>query len=395
MRSNISPSFPALLTSLTARGSERAKVFATILSGQATSRREVMELLSLRSTSVSADVNELLEQNFLTETLGPRLGRGRPSQVLAVNMNRLVTLVFHVINQSLHVVAVNLAEQILCHDYEMAEKSDGNSELTEKFRLLLKRIMKKIPKTSQVAGIAFSLSGLIDSHKGEWVFSSRWPRMHNLIVRDIFLNMHCPVIISRNMDSELRSRLYRETGSTILFHWGYGIGASFGTPAGHIATGTDGFGEIGHWHVTNKKIPCRCGRQGCLETVAALWSIGPHFIGADFNISEDEDKLAARIAALDISCLSNIDEALRYTITALSNLSRIFFPQKIIVSGPMTAHAFIWTKFKEEFFKENAFINLPQPKLVIGHNSRQHELLGAASPVFEHYLLSLLSDRTA
>lgn len=392
MREGISPPFPNLLTALAEQGSDRARVFAAILSGQAGSRRDVAELLSLRSTSVSGSVAELLDLQLLAETGGPRVGRGRPSQILVASTNSLVTLVFHVISQSLHVVAINLTAQVLFHEHEAAEKDCDNAKLIEKFRLLQQRITARIPKTTRIAGIAFSLSGLIDVATKEWIFSSRWPAMHHLALSDIFPDMSCPVAISRNMDSELRARLYREKGSALLLHWGYGIGAAFGTPAGHVVTGSDGFGEVGHWHINGEAAPCRCGRHGCLETTAALWALGPNLMGERFHTGHDEEHLAAEIQALDLSHRPEIDKALHQVIIALGNLCRVFFPHKLIVSGPMMANATLWARFREEFVQENAFIDLPQPELVLGQHSRHYELLGAAGPIFEKSLKVMLGD---
>jgi len=390
MHPDLSSRFPALVKALTESSNDKVRCFANILNGHATSRRDLVELLSIRSTSVSSHVSELLELGLLAETTGPRNGRGRPSLILVANTNSMVTLVFHVISQSLHVVAINMAEQILCHEYVPASKDCDNNGLIEKFRLLLQKIQSQIPRTSRIAGIAFSLSGLVDTLSGEWVFTSRWPQMHHLVIGDVFPEMSCPVSVSRNMDSELRARLFNEPDSALLLHWGYGIGASFGMPFGQIVNGKNGFGEVGHWRINGENELCHCGRHGCLETVAALWALGPVLLGEHFNTGDDEEKLAGYMQMIDLKSAPEMETALDHVAVSLGNLCRVFFPQKVIVSGPVMTNPALWAAFCKKFRTENTFVGLPPTELVIGYDSRRYELLGAASPIFEQSLISML-----
>ena len=269
MRIDMSSPLPALLATQLIGGHDKARIFMCILNGQAASRKDVARLLSMRSSSVSEHVNELLELRLLTETMGAAEGRGRPSLTLVANPNRLLVLVFQVITQSLHVVSVNLAGHILAHQHIEAPYACDNAMLIERFILLRQRITAITPKTSPIAGIAFSLSGLVDTVAGQWIFSSRWPQMQHLAITDIFPQSDCPLFLSRMMDAELRSRLLDYAESTLLLHWGYGIGTAFGVASGQLASGGSGFGEIGHWHMLGQDRLCHCGRYGCLETTAA------------------------------------------------------------------------------------------------------------------------------
>lgn len=61
------------------------RIFTAVLNGQASSRRDLAQLLSIRSTSVSVLVGELLELRLLTETSASHSGRGRPLLTLVAN----------------------------------------------------------------------------------------------------------------------------------------------------------------------------------------------------------------------------------------------------------------------------------------------------------------------
>src|SRR5690606_19848915 len=77
----------------TAHAAERWRVLATLMAGRASSRRELSEVLHLRSTSVSDHVGHLVASGLVVESHRPSGGRGRPSGVLIANPHRLAAIV--------------------------------------------------------------------------------------------------------------------------------------------------------------------------------------------------------------------------------------------------------------------------------------------------------------
>ncbi len=379
---------PVLFTDNWIGDSDKARAFALIFQGKATSRLDLIKLLSIRSTTISEIVADLLNMRFLTETTNESTGRGRPKQLLVVNPNRLVSLVFYVISQSLHAAAINLAGQVLIHEQIDAPFDSNNQQLTERFRILFQTILSKIPDTLEIAGIAFSLPGLIDVSHSNWIFAARWPQMHHLHVKEIFPDYHTS--LSHAMNSELRARLSKETQSTLFLHWGFGIGTAFGVSPDRLGFGGNGFGEIGHWRIKGQNGQCHCGRQGCLETVAAYWSLGPELLKDQFSTEATEDDVAIQFQSLDLLSFPAIPIALEHVVTSLANLCRIFFPNQVIVSGPFVANPQLWSEFCKHFYLENHFIDLPQPTLIAARRSREYEVYGAANPILEQTLHALL-----
>ena len=91
---------------------DKERVFLAVLKGEVKTRSEATKRLKIRSTTISDYVAELLEARLLTEEPSEHVGRGRPSLTLGVNANRVVTIVFQVISQSVHTFMVNLAATI-------------------------------------------------------------------------------------------------------------------------------------------------------------------------------------------------------------------------------------------------------------------------------------------
>lgn len=370
---------------------DKERIFFAILNGQITTRREAVKFLNIRSTTVSEHVTELLDNRLLTETISQHSGRGRPSMILVVNPNRLVTLVFQVISLSLHVFAINLVSNVIAHEQLEASPECDSQALASKISQLHKNILQKIPRTAEVSGCVFSLGGLFDRKTYHWIHASRWPRMNNLDIKSLFPPEY-RVVLSRTLDDELILHVLERRKSTLLLHWGYGVGVAFSTADNYINIGGHAFGEIGHWHIPGQNKPCQCGQVGCLETVTALWAIGPDVLAGKFKAHDDEENVAEILATHDLVNNATMQQAVSHMANAASNICRVFFPSRLIVSGPFVKNPQIWAAFCESFQQQNRFFGQSLPELSMSQMSRNSRIYGAALPVLEQALIELLTQ---
>lgn len=369
---------------------DKERVFLAVLKGEVKTRSEATKRLSIRSTTISEYVAELLESRLLTEEPSEHVGRGRPSLTLGVNANRVVTIVFQVISQSVHTFMVNLSAQIIAHEHTEAPPDSDNAALAVIFRNLYNSIFEKLPKDAELAGIVFSLGGVFDRTTNRWIHTSRWPRMHNLDIRNVFPDENHSITLSRTLDNELLIHLLQKDESTLLVHWGYGVGFAFGQSGDKIVEGGYAFGEIGHWHIAGHNALCHCGQKGCLETVAALWSIGRQVLAEDFQTGDDEENIATLLESRNLMDNPAVQQAVEQMTTAVSNVCRVFFPKKLIVSGPFVKNAGIWQAFSEGFQQQNSFFGQTIEELSVSRVSRDLGVYGAAIPVLEQGLAKLL-----
>jgi transcriptional regulator of PTS gene len=197
------------------------------------------------------------------------------------------------------------------------------------------------------------------------------------------------------MDAQLRARCIRRgtegtTERTLMLHWGYGIGAAFSASHGASVDNTTGFGEVGHWQLSNRNLRCRCGHSGCLETVAALWAIGPQLLGESFDDAMDETQAAELLRAMPLTEHPAFRLALQEVVLAASNLCRVFFPSHLVITGPFIENPGAWAAFTEAFSKRGLLVDLPLPRLEAQNSSHQLEQEGAAVPLLLDGLLQLL-----
>lgn len=118
--------------------------------------------------------------------------------------------------------------------------------------------------------------------------------------------------------------LLQKDESTLLVHWGYGVGFAFGQSGDKIVEGGYAFGEIGHWHIAGHNALCHCGQKGCTETVAALWSIGRQVLAEDFQTGDDEENIATLLESRNLMDNPAVQQAVEQMTTAVSNVCRVF-----------------------------------------------------------------------
>ena len=371
------------------------RAFLSILMGAASTRSAISKQLRVRSTTVSAWVSAMIKAELITELPGKPGGRGRPLGRLIANPNRLVVAVMMVRSQALHLVTVNLLGQEVWHDSAAVDPACDNAAMCDTLQLLQHRACAQLPPGSSMVGISYSLSGLINVGEATWVFAARWPGIKNLKLTDLPAPAGRAMRVVRNMDAQLRARCMRRglagaSERTLMLHWGYGIGAAFSASNGSKADNSTGFGEIGHWQLPHQALPCRCGNSGCLETVAALWAIGPQLLGERFQDAMDETQAADLLRAMPLTERPAFNQALQEVVLAACNLCRVFFPSHLVITGPFIENPGAWAAFTDAFAQRGLLVDLPLPRLEAQSSGHQMEQEGASVPLLLNGLAQLI-----
>jgi len=150
--------------------------------------------------------------------------------------------------------------------------------------------------------------------------------------------------------AELRFGAAQKTQNTLVIHldWGIGLGILVN---GKLYKGRDGFaGEFGHMPIVDNGISCKCGKQGCLETIASGTAIvrmaqeGNKSGRSSFLNQLSNDGLDQRDIMKVVDAASMGDQ---FSITMLNSvghqlgkglayLIQIFNPELIILGGQLS-----------------------------------------------------------
>lgn len=374
---------------------DRARIYGLIAGGLSHARSDIARRLGLRSTTISRVVADLVARRLVIEMAGESAGRGRPAATLIANTGMVGASVIHVASQSLSGALVGLDGRLIAERMVAVPAEADNAGLASELAALAAFLLAAMPRGMTHAGTVVSLSGLLDLRRKRWLMASRWPRMRDLDIEAVLAPIGGPVEICRNLDAELRARAAREPdgfpGGTLLLHWGWGVGLAYAVDGEPLAPAGGPFGEIGHWRfsVLGDR-PCGCGNTGCLETGAALWSLLPLLRQRWPALGEDEARLSEQLAHCDLASLPEIDVAAQVLARALANACRMFFPARIIVSGPFIANAALWARFDALLRAEGAMQGLALPHLISVRASRHFEIHGAAAPLLSRAVAALL-----
>lgn len=387
-----------LYSSETQRTHELRAVLDLVRMGKATTRGEIIAHLNLRSTTVSELVGELVETDLLRESVAKQRGRGRPAAFLTYNTQRFGVIFMQVASRSIVAKAVDMAGRVVGETHSAPPAETGNNEMASVLRHLAAEAIERFPTGVEPIAVVCSFSGLLDAPRKLWCFSSRWPNVSNLDVGEVLRSLGKEVILVRNLDAELAGRLAnagsRREESVLLLHWGYGIGAAYYTEGAIVNRQRGRFCEIGHWSLGNARgTRCTCGNTDCLETVAALWSLGPQIKSVYPDLPLDEDAFGPIAERLNLLGIPALAEATREVVRLTGNLSRLLFPHRIILTGPFVRNADIFHRFAIALEAAPVLRSLDRTVVTSGEHSSRHELLGAVETVFEDARSNLLRSR--
>jgi predicted NBD/HSP70 family sugar kinase len=292
------------------RAANAARIVRLLRDDGAMSRAELVRASGLTKPTVMAIVRSLLDDGIAIES-GPRPqpGReGRPGSLLRFN-SEVRTAVAARIGHGLELTHVTAAGAVLTGEcFSPSWDPDALLELTAR------EIRRLTGASAALGSVALAVPGFIDHHAGTVTYPPYgWDRvpMQPTLENGLGVPVGLLSLPAATVIGEIISGAAAQHDDAVLVFLAQGIGAGI-LSRGHLLVGAGGaVGELGHCPVSSG-LPCPCGRQGCLETVAAGWAIragaaallGPELARAD-------------LAQLEALSDPRIDDLLRSAAAAL------------------------------------------------------------------------------
>ncbi len=241
------------------------------------SRAELARLTGLTRTSVSALVAELMRDGIVEETgRGPSTG-GKAPIMLRVQPDGRHAIGLDLGAPRFNGALVDLRGGVVRSAHVELEGRYGDQAVEMVFGLVESLIRRN--GTSRLLGIGIGAPGIVDARAGivRWSVNLGWTDLP--LARLVRERFGMPVLVAN--DSHAAAVAESTYGNIpwpqnlIVVRVGRGIGAGI-ILDGQLYQGEgSGAGEIGHLIVGSPQPPagslrCRCGRVGCLETVASV-----------------------------------------------------------------------------------------------------------------------------
>jgi predicted NBD/HSP70 family sugar kinase len=292
------------------RAANAAQIVRLLRDHGAMSRAELVRASGLTKPTVMAIVRSLLRDGIAIES-GTRPGAergGRPGSLVWFN-SKARTAVAARVGLGLELTHVTAAGAVL------AEESFSPAWDPDPLLELVVREVRRLTGASGALGsVALAVPGFIDHRVGTVTFPPYgWDRvpMQPTLTAGLGVPVRLLSLPAATLVGEIISDAAAQHDDAVLVYLAQGIGAGI-LSRGHLLLGAGGaVGELGHCPVSSG-LSCPCGRQGCLETVAAGWAIraratallGPGFAHADLAQLEElhdpriDDVLSTAAAAL-------------------------------------------------------------------------------------------------
>jgi predicted NBD/HSP70 family sugar kinase len=284
------------------RAANAARIVRLLRERGGMSRAELVRASGLTKPTVMAIVKSLLADGIAIESGTRPSSGGRPGSLVWFN-NRARTAV---------AVGVGLDLQLTHVAADGTVLTDASSPSTWDPDALLELIVREVRRleAGALGSVAVAVPGFIDHHAGTVTFPAvGWDRvpMRSALEAGLEVPVGLLSLPAATVVGEILADASAQHDDAVLVFLSYGIGAGI-LSRGRLLVGAGGaVGELGHCPVASG-LPCRCGRLGCLETVAAGWAIraqaGPQFAGAD-------------LAELEALCDPRIDDVLRSAAASL------------------------------------------------------------------------------
>lgn len=258
-----------------------AQIVDLVREGSAATRPELEAATGLGRTIVNDRVREGVELGVLAEVDAAPSGqrRGRPSRSIRFRTEAGLILAACLGEVSLHAAVTDLDGHALATDFRAIDITDGPevvlSAVHEVFAGLLRTVGGEIP----VWAIGIGLPSPVDFATGRVVTPPILPGWSGFDVRSWFSNRYAaPVWVDNEVNlmalGEWERGIPQERRDLLYVKVATGISSGLVTD-GHLHRGDTGAaGDIGHVRVTDDPSAlCRCGKTGCLETVAGGWAL--------------------------------------------------------------------------------------------------------------------------
>jgi glucokinase-like ROK family protein len=332
-----------------------ALVLNLIRGNECLSQVDIQNKTSLSAGTISRIIKELKGQDFI-ETVG--LGKsnsGRRPTLMSFNPKAGYVISGVFFSEIVKIAILDLAGNIKNQMDFPTEKANGPALVFSKFCQEAENLIKESRiRKDKILGVGIAFEGSVDTDKGRLIYSASFDWRDVDIRGPIEEFLEIPVyVISEGASmalGEYRCGAGRNCQDIVCVDIDAGIG-SVELMSGQIRYGHRNMaGEIGHTLMVEGGEKCRCGKDGCLETVAAGWGIllkvrKAMESGAKASISDQVNSESTRVAmravfeaaeAGDELARGVIDEAAKYLGKAIAWVINYSDPELVLLSGCIT-----------------------------------------------------------
>ena len=351
------------------------------------SRADLARLTGLTRTSVGDLVGTLIDDGLIEE-----VGRGQSSGGKSPILLRVAPDGRHLIGLDLGEAqfsgaVVNLRGEILRSIHLPLEGRNGDAAVELVFQLV---DALRADDRSPLLGIGIGAPGVIDTSTGtvRWSVNLNWAdlRLGPLLEE----RYGVPVVVANDSHAAALAELtfFRRPrpNNLIVIKVGRGVGAGI-ILNGQLFQG-DGYGagEFGHVSMGSADAPCRCGREGCLETMTSMRALVDAAGAVEPSITDESGLVAAFLAGVT-GIRRIVLDAARELGVAVGWLIGVLNVRHVLLVGPVAAFGEDWLGEVRRSARSSVLALLARDtQIEFGHVHDDVVVLGASALLMEQQL---------
>lgn len=233
---------------------------------------DISKILKVSAPTSNLYLNELVDEGYIEiKGKGESIG-GRKPIVYSFKKNSVFIIAIDIERDSFSLALFDSGLQKVVDEKVILDSLLNRQFIIDTIFTHAEEMMSKIGiEMESVMGVGISMSGLVNSGKG-----INYTYLYNndvSIVTDFQKKFNRPVFLEN--DSNARALAEMKYGAAkgfdnalvLQIDWGLGLGMILN---GKLYNGKSGLsGEFGHIQVEENGVLCKCGKTGCLETLAS------------------------------------------------------------------------------------------------------------------------------
>ncbi len=355
----------------------------------ATTRAALMEQTGLSKAAMSNLTRDLIERGFLLEANMVRK-QGRPSTLLDLDPKGALFVGVSIMSDPAIVALVDFKGGILAE--AQFERGSSPEDTVVALAAALDRLLVQTGRPcDSVSGVGLVLSGLVDPAQQICIRSTvmgwRDLPLANMVQQATGLPTYIENDAKALAVSEAMFGTARDLSSFTLIWFGTAIGSAH-LDHGRLHRGAHGgAGEIAHITIDPEGRPCRCGKTGCLDTVASLAAMldQARAEGLDIANLAELERLAADNNSVAIRLLHRAGSALGL---AVAQIIQINDPQMVLLTHREEAFGGLFSTVLQQTVEANVLPSLSGVTPIHFRRLRGEDWVKSAASLATHKFLA-------
>ena len=233
--------------------------------------------LHISITSITALIDELVEEKWISETGFNISKQKRRPAIYGVNPNKNYVLILDFNTHDTQIAVLNLKNEIVFSQVSDLQLKNNPLFLETLFKLVDNIVQLKVSNGKNIIALGMAIPGLVNKKTGiNYTYKSL--NSQDIYFGKLIENYYNLPTFVINESKATAVREYHFGLAKVKSHvlsvnvdWGIGLGIVLN---GEIFDGASGFaGELGHIQVNPEGVVCSCGKVGCLDTITSVSSL--------------------------------------------------------------------------------------------------------------------------